>query len=559
MPNDYEQVSQHVTFDTETTGLDPRVDEFKCVVFAKGARKAALRHPEQREEIQKWLNQDCLYFAHNACFDLAVLEQNGYTLPSPDKWRDTQLASHISGRRLPGQSKLDNIAKDLVAEDVLPEFLLEPEVRIKKWLTKARSKATRDGKKEVPQKGHAPWELLEPYCTADVEVTQAAAWHLGGKIKGQQKIIDLEHRVLPAIYYTQKRGAPIDLDAARRFQESTRQGLRRYERQVKELAKDEDFNPNATRQIEAVLRMRGVDVDKLPKTPKSGAPKLDAENLKTIDDEFVTALLSLREEKKLSDYADALFRFSHDGRLYGTFRQTGTTTGRMSSGEPNLQNLPRAERVRAIFRAVGHMVLVGADLDSVELRMLAHLAPGGEVERAFKEGLDLHQIAADGVGISRQDGKTLNYSILYGIGIKKLARDLRVSEARAKEILDGWYETFPEVRGLKNEIKWALETDGYIETIMGRRHYIPADRHYIGLNYLIQGGCADLFKLAAAELHEAGLPAILYVHDEIVLEVPEDISEAAKTQLEVTLTTGADIVKGLQAEANIGKKWSQLK
>lgn len=559
MPNDYEQASLHVTFDTETTGLDPRVDEFKCVVFAKGSRKEALRHPEQREQIQKWLKENSLYFAHNACFDLAVLEQNGYTLPTQDRWRDTTLAAHLSGRRMPGQTKLDKIAKDFVKEEILPPFYLQPEENIKKWLSKARNKATREGLTEKPQKGHAPWEILEPYCIADVEVTQIVAHTCGSQIKGQEKIIELEHRVLPAIYHAQKRGAPINMDAARSFQVSTQRRLKKHNERVRELAKDEDFNPQATRQIESVLRMRGVDVDSLPKTPKSGVPKLDADTLKTIDDDFVHSLLDLREEKKFSDYADALFRFSHDGRLYGTFRQVGTTTGRMSSGEPNLQNLPRDERVRSIFEAIGFMVLVGADLDSVELRMLAHLAPGGEVERAFKDGLDLHQIAADGVNISRQDGKTLNYSILYGIGIKKLARDLRVSQERAKEILDNWYETFPEVHDLKNRIKWDLETSGYIETVLGRRHYIPADRHYIGLNYLIQGGCADLFKLAAAELHEANIPAILYVHDEIVLEVHEDVAEDAGKKLEAILTTGAGKVKGLEATANIGKKWSELK
>lgn len=572
MSSEYEHIAQHITFDVETTGLDPRADELKLVCFAKGPHKDSLRHPEDKERIQKWLEHDCYYFAHNSCFDWAFLEHNGYTLPPEDKWRDTQLIAHLIGYRLPGATKLDKLAKDFVKKELLPPQILEPEERVKQWLTRERNKATREGWDYYPQKGHAPFNLLEPYCIADVETTQTVGHVCGGELEiqleepeegmRQSDILNLEHRVLPAIYHTQRRGAPIDIEAARRFQVGVKKNYKKYLDKLREMSGDDEFNPNATRQIETVLRMHGnVDVDKFPKTPKSGAVKLDADTLEAIrdDDPFVNQLLSFREEKKMVEYADALFKFSHDGRLYGTFRQVGTGTGRMSSGEPNLQNLPKDERVRSIFRAVGNMVLVGADYDNMELRMLASLAPGGGIEKALRDGIDLHQKAADDVGgLTRQQGKTLNYSITYGAGITKLSLKLGCSKDEAKDILDRWYEAFPEVAELKAKIKHDLETQRYIKTIHGRRHYIDVNRHYVALNYLIQGSCADVFKLAAARLHEEGLPAILYVHDEIVLEVHEDKSRDAQQRLQ-TILEEAGGEHGMVAEANVGKKWSEIK
>jgi len=557
LSNDYEQCHLEVTFDVETTGLDPRVDELKLVCFAKGAHKESLRHPEQRKQIQAWLNRDNLFFAHNSCFDWAFLDHNGYVLPSQDKWRDTQLVAHLSGWRMPGSTGLDKLQKNYVKEGALPPWVLEPEEKLKKWLSKARREAKKEGLPQ-PQKGDAPMHLLEPYCMTDVETTQYVGQRCGRDLEGQEDTLALEHRVLPAIYDTQRRGAPINLKSAKRFQREVEKDYERWSKKVIELSKFDDFNTNAPRQIEAALVMRGVDVTKLPKTEKSKQVKLDAAVLETIDDDLARSILKLREQKKMVDYAASLLKFSHNGRVYGTFRQVGTGTGRMSSGEPNMQNLPTAERVRSIFEAVSPMVLVGADYDNMELRMMGHLAPGGAIEKAFKEGLDLHQITADGVGFTRKQAKTLNYSILFGVGIKKTAHTFGISEAEAREVLNRWHQTYPEVNELKAEIRWHLGRQGYVKTVGGRRHYLDPDKDYIALNYLIQGGCADIFKEAAARIHEAGLTAILYIHDEIVLETHEEEAEDARVMLEdIMMDASGDA--NLVAEASIGQKWSELK
>lgn len=458
---------------------------------------------------------------------------------------------------MPGSTALDKLQKNYVKEGTLQAWVLEPEKRLKKWLSKARREAKKEGL-PTPQKGHAPMHLLEPYCMMDVETTQYVGQRCGKELEGQEITLKLEHRVLPAIYMTQKRGAPINLKTARKFQAEVNKEYESWFKKVRKLSKFDDFNPNAPRQIEAALVMNGVDVTKLPKTEKSKQVKLDAKVLATIDHDLARSILKLREQKKMIDYADALLRFSHDGRVYGTFRQVGTGTGRMSSGEPNMQNLPTDARVRSIFEAVSPMVLVGADYDNMELRMMGSLASGGAIERAFEEGQDLHQITADGVGFTRRQAKTLNYSILFGVGVGKTAETFGISFEEAKEVLSRWHQTYPEVNELKAEIRWSLKHHGYVETIGGRRHYLDPDKDYIALNYLIQGGCADIFKEAAARIHEAGMPAILYVHDEIVLEVQEDVAEDARVRLEEIMEEASGDAN-LVAEASIGQKWSELK
>ena len=557
MSNEYEQCHLNITFDVETTGLNPRVDELKLVCFAQGSQKASLRHPQQRKEIQEWLDRDAYFFAHNSTFDWSFLDHNGYKLPPPKKWRDTQIAAHLAGFRMPGSLALDKLQKHYVKEGVLPAWILEPEVNLKKWLAKARREAKKNGLPR-PEKGHAPMHILEPYCMSDVESTQFVGQMCGKQLEGQEKVLDIEHRVIPAIFHTQKRGAPIDLKAAKRFQKHVETEFKRYEKQVRELAIIPDFNPNAARQIEDALRLRGVDVDSLPKTEKSKQPKMDAATLATIADDLPKALLKMREQKKMIDYAAGFFKYSHEGRLYGTFRQVGTGTGRMSSGEPNLQNLPTDKRVRSIISTDDPYILVGSDYDNMELRMMGHLAPGGAIEKAFKEGLDLHQITADGVGFTRQQAKTLNYSILFGVGVAKTAQTFGISFEEARVVLERWHRTYPEVNALKDEIRWDLKTVGYVQTVGGRRHYLNPDQDYIALNYLIQGGCADIFKEAAARIHEAGLRAILYVHDEIVLEALQDEAEDARVRLEqIMMEASGDA--NLLAEASIGMKWSDLK
>jgi DNA polymerase-1 len=284
-----------------------------------------------------------------------------------------------------------------------------------------------------------------------------------------------------------------------------------------------------------------------------------ADTLAAISDELAAVLLEYRSEKKLSDYVAGLWKHAHGDRLYGTFRQCGTDTGRMSSASPNLQNIPKSDlRVRYTICAGEGKVLVGADLDNAELRVLAAFAPGGALEQAFASGVDLHQQTADAVGISREEGKRLGLSIIYGAGAPLISKRLGVDAGEAKAILDRWYATYPEVGRLKAKLTRQVREHGYLTSVGGRRHYFETPNHML-LNRLVSGSCADLFKVAAIELHELGVPVVLYVHDEIVAEVP--ISEAARIgkQIEVALARGAGPITNLAAKASWHERWSAFK
>ena len=544
--------------DTETSGLDCRADELKLVCFARGRDYEVLEHPADRERIQYWLELDLPHVAHNIGFDFGFLEQNGYRLPPARLWEDTTLIAHTAGRRLPGQTALKAIARDHVKEGEFPESLLLPEQSIKAWLKQARRAAKKRGVR-LPQLGDAPRKLLEPYLRADVRLTQLAHVHYSARLNGQIAILELERRLLPAIYATERRGVPIDVERAKVFRADARAGAKRLLARVRELADNPELNPQSTRQVEEALTARGVDLSGLPRTEKTEQLMLTAQTLESIDDELARALLELRAEKKMADYAEGLFRHTHGDRLYGTFRQVGTATGRMSSGHPNLQNFPKDDgRIRELICAGEGKRLVGADLDSVELRLLAHYAPDGALADSLNNGTDPHQRTADALGISRAEGKRVNFAVLYGAGVSLISKTLDCDRREAKAALDRWYSAYPEVRRLKGQIKRRLDKRGYVTTLLGRQQYIEPDRRYLALNYLIQGSAADLFKRAAIELHEAGLEAVIYAHDEVVLEVDEDQADQAGAELAAILASGAGKVDGLSATAAAAQRWSEL-
>jgi DNA polymerase-1 len=323
------------------------------------------------------------------------------------------------------------------------------------------------------------------------------------------------------------------------------------------------FNPNAARQIERALLDRGADLAAIPRTPRANMPMFTEQTLALVDDELARALEAYRDEKALSDYVHNLYKHAHGDRLYGTFRQVGTETGRMSSGRPNLQNIPKRDlRVRYVIRAAPGRVLVGADLDNVELRVLAAYAPGGRLERAFADGVDLHQQTADACGVDRDMGKRLNYLIIYGGGGQLVQNILGIDRDAARGILDRWYGLYPEVARLKARLTRTVRRRGYLVSILGRRHYFDQPNHML-LNRLVSGSCADLFKRSIVELHRAGAPMILFVHDEVVCEVDQDAADHVARLLETELAREAIRpsvrIDRLVANATVAERWSDFK
>lgn len=551
-----------IVLDTETTGLDPRADRLVLVGIATGdGEPVVLRHDDDHDLIQAVLDSDTWFCGHNLGFDMAFLQHAGYRIPDPARWTDTVLMAHIAGERKPGQTRLKRLTSNLIDAGELPPDTLEPEEQLDAWLASARRVATKQGAPR-PEKGHAPARLLEPYLRADVICTRAVASYYGQRLDGQAGILDLERRCLPAIYAAEQRGVPIDLDAAIELRDRTAVTVADLRAQVHELA-GRPFNLNSARQIEQALLDRGADLSNVPRTEKAQLPMFTAQTLELVDDPLARALEAYRDEKKLHDYVANLYRHTHADRLYGTFRQVGTDTGRMSSASPNLQNIPKTDlRVRYVIRASTGKVLVAADLDNVELRVLACYARGGALERAFAEGVDLHQQTADACGVDRDIGKRLNYLIIYGGGIPLVAQILNIDRDEAKGILDNWYGLYPEVGALKARLTRTVRRRGYLLTIAGRRHHFDQPNHML-LNRLISGSCADLFKRSLIALHDAGVPMTLFVHDEVVAEVDEDDATRVARLLETELARGLNrpgvSIDGLVADAKSAARWSDFK
>ena len=547
-----------VYIDSETTGLDPRADRLVLVGFAiDDGEPVCLRHDGDADVIQQLLELDAGYCAHNAAFDFAFLQHAGYRIPPPARWIDTVLIAHVAGERKAGQTRLLSLTRKLVDEELLPAGILKPEEAVKTWLRTARREAKREGRCR-PEKGDAPTHLLNPYLAADVTATRAVHRRYGAQINGQGRVLELEQRCLAAIYAAQQRGVPLDLEAAAELRNRTETIVGDLRALLFEQA-GRAFNPNASRQIEAVLAEQGADLSDAPRTPRTAQIQFTAGTLAELEHPLAETLLEWRGQKKLLDYVVGLFRHAHGSRLYGTWRQLGTATGRMSSGSPNLQNIPRSTlAVRWTIAAGEGRTLVGADLDAVELRVLAAYAPGGELERTFAEGRDPHAQTAGSLGITRDEAKTLNYAILYGAGVPRVSSQLGIEQTQGRRILARWYATYPEVTLLKAQLARRIQRRGFLTTVGGRRHYFDEPNHLL-LNRLISGSCADLFKQTVVDLHELGMPCVLLVHDEIVAEVPEDQAELAGEQLEAALIRGTELITNLAAGSESHHRWSQFK
>jgi DNA polymerase I-like protein with 3'-5' exonuclease and polymerase domains len=550
-----------ITIDLETSGLNPRADELRWVGFAvDDGEPYFLRHPDDAELIGELLELPATFCAHGGWFDAHFLEAKGYRIPPPERWEDTQILAHVAGieERRKGATKLSALTKRLIAAGELPADALEPEKKIKSWRTAEKRLAKRENRKP-PELGDAPDHLLYPYLAADLEATRTVARYYRPRVNGQGPVLELERACAPAVFAAERRGVPVDLEAASELCDRTATNTAALLERLRELTWP-TFNPASIPQREKAFQMRGTDLSWISRTPSRGWPQFTKEALSRIGDELALTLIEYVSEKSMRDFAAGLWARVHDGRLYGTFRQVGTETGRMSSGNPNLQNLPKSDlRVRYCIAASEGHVLAASDLDNLEVRVMACYAPGGGLEQAFADGVDVHQRTADELGIDRGSAKQINYGVLYGMGASRLSKTLVIDYRTAKALLDRWWrQVYPEVRQLKNRLYREVQRNGYLETVTGRRHYFAEPNHML-LNRLVSGTAADAFKAAIAELHRRGAPMILFVHDEIVLECPADEAERWKAELEEVMPRDHGCIRGLKAEAAAHKRWSAFK
>ena len=398
----------------------------------------------------------------------------------------------------------------------------------------------------------------------------------------------IERPLVPVLFDMEAAGVRIDRQVLDELRAEIAQECEQLIEKIHGFA-GEAFNVNSTPQLRAVL------FDKLGLRPvkktKTG-PSTDADSLQKMVDEhpIVSELLRYREVEKLrSTYAEALPPLIEpDGRIHATFKQTDTTTGRISSEAPNLQNVPvrtaDGREIRRVFVADEGAGLLTADYSQIELRVLAHLAEDPGLVDAFGRGVDIHTVtAAEVFGVpedrvdaaQRRFAKVVNYGLAYGMEAYGLGQRLGLPTEEAREILDAYFDGFPNVRAFMERTVEEAKSRGYTTTIFGRRRQIAelsSDNFRIrqmgermAQNAPVQGSAADIFKLAmvelAAVLRERGLAArmILTVHDELVLEVPLDEREVVEAVVREVMESVTELRVPLVVDLGFGSNWASAK
>lgn len=402
----------------------------------------------------------------------------------------------------------------------------------------------------------------------------------------------IEMPLVPVLAKMERAGMLVDPDRLHSLSEGLATQIAEVERSLRDLAGDETFNIGSPMQLSHVLfDVMGLPTKGLKKT-KRGYYSTNAKVLSDLarDHEIVRLILDWREKSKIkSTYLDTLGPLRRgDGRVHTTYNQTITATGRLSSSDPNLQNIPtRSElgrTVKTAFSAGEGSVFLAVDYSQIELRLLAHLSGDEHLVRAFNEGEDFHAETAArvfGVPVSevtpdlRSRAKAVNFGIVYGQQAYGLSQSLHISMAEARDMIDRYYEAYPGVRTFLDNVVARAKQTGYAETMYGRRRHIPELKaknpqlrgfgERTAMNHPMQGTAADIIKIAMARvsrrLEEEGFAAhmILQVHDELDFECPIDEVERLTTMVRDVMEHVVDLRVPLIAEASTGITWADAK
>lgn len=402
----------------------------------------------------------------------------------------------------------------------------------------------------------------------------------------------IEMPLVPVLAKMERAGMLVDPDRLRSLSEGLATQITEVERSIRDLAGDETFNIGSPMQLSHVLfDVMGLPTKGLKKT-KRGYYSTNAKVLSDLarDHEIVRLILDWREKSKIkSTYLDTLGPLRRgDGRVHTTYNQTITATGRLSSSDPNLQNIPtRSElgrTVKTAFSAGEGSVFLAVDYSQIELRLLAHLSGDEHLVRAFNEGEDFHAETAArvfGVPVSevtpdlRSRAKAVNFGIVYGQQAYGLSQSLHISMAEARDMIDRYYEAYPGVRTFLDNVVARAKQTGYAETMYGRRRHIPELKaknlqlrgfgERTAMNHPMQGTAADIIKIAMARvsrrLEEEGFAAhmILQVHDELDFECPVNEVERLAAMVRDVMEHVVDLRVPLIAEASTGITWADAK
>lgn len=563
-----------VAFDTETDGLDTQSAKIVGFSFAFEAHRGyyvPLAHnylgvPEQiskdvaRKAIEKLFT--CKLVVQNGKFDFKVVYRNFDLLP-PVPYADTMiLAWLLSPGSLVG---LDALAKRFFGHEM---------VSFSSVVKRGETFASVALEEACVYAGEDAWMTLRLYHKL-IQMLDPSMIDLAKAV---------EFPFVLTLMEMEERGIKVDQRFLRSLLEDAEARLGVLTKEIHQLTGSE-FNINSTKQLGAVL----FETLKLPvaKKTKSGY-STDESVLEGLKDAHpsIALLLEYRELYKLkSTYFEPLLKLAakdKNSRVHTNFLQTGTSTGRLSSKEPNLQNIPvRTELGRAVregFVAEPEWVLVGIDYSQIELRLLAHFSQDPALVNAFGEGKDIHQETAvklfgeEEASAKRNIAKSINFGLLYGMGARKLGQTLGIPSKEAAGYIQSYFDSFPTVKEYLKSVQEKTKEQGFVETLLGRRRYFDygnatpmllAAYERESVNTVFQGSAADLIKLAMLKMDKNVLgekaKLLLQIHDELIFEVPKEEAEAFAKRAKQCMEEIFALRVPLKTSVAIGKHWGALK
>lgn len=576
--------AEMITFDTETTSLDYMAAELVGVSFAVVAGEAAyvpIAHNYEGAPTQLSLDTvlrgikpiledpSIKKIGQNMKYDMSVMGKYGVEIRGLAF--DTMLESYV----------LNSVASRHNMDDLALKYLGRTTIHFEDIAGKGAKQVTFN---------QIDLEVAGEYAAEDADITLQLHQTIWPRLSESEKLRSVFEKIeLPLVGVLsriERNGVLLDTDLLAKHSEALAVRIVELEEEAYSLA-GEEFNLGSPKQLQQIF-FEKLKLPVIRKTPK-GQPSTAEPVLQELAHDYPLpkVIMEYRGLTKLkSTYTDQLPKQVHEstGRVHTSYHQAVAATGRLSSKDPNLQNIPirteEGRRVRKAFIAAPGYKLIAADYSQIELRIMAHLSKDDGLLKAFKDGLDIHSATASEVfghpieqvkDFERRSAKAINFGLIYGMSAFGLARQLSIPRGDAQDYIDLYFERYPGVRAYMDSVREQAAGDGYVETIFGRRLYLPditasnfqrrqgAER--AAINAPMQGSAADIIKLAMIDvdgwLMESGIDAkmIMQVHDELVLEVREDLVPKVMAIVDEKMSSAAELDVPLVVESGMGDNW----
>lgn len=570
-----------ICFDTETTNIDPNLAQLVGMSFAVKPHEAwyipVPENPEEAKEVvskftQVFENEQITKIGQNLKYDAIVLRNAGVEVKGP--WLDTMLAHYLLEPEM--RHNMDYLAET---------YLNYKTIKIETLIGKK-------GKNQGNMRDVSP-EKIKDYAAEDADITLQLAEHFKPLLE-EAELDDLfktiESPLSKVLRDIEYEGVNIDADFLNNYSEVLAEKIKSVEQKIFAANDGRPFNLNAPRQI-GIFLFETLKIPYKKRKTKTGQYKTGEDVLNDLakDHEIVKEILISRKLNKLkSTYVDALPKLKNPrtGRVHSSFNQALAATGRLSSNNPNLQNIPiktedgREIRKAFIPRDKDH-ILLAADYSQIELRLIAEISKEEAMLDAFAKGQDIHRATAAGVfdvaydevtADQRRKAKTVNFSIIYGAGATNLSKQLEIKRKEASELIKAYFEQYPNLKSYMDEIVNFAREHGYVQTLIGRKRTIRnidsrngmmrsmAER--IAINTPVQGTAADLIKIAMNNIHqsfaEKGIQSkmIMQVHDELVFDVLKSELEIVKPIIEEKMKNAMpDLKVPILVSMDVGENW----